>query len=146
VGADASADYPLGRGRPDAIRTPSGLTLEDVTLESLRAGRLDSADLRATSDTLRLQAEVAAASGRPQLAANLARAAELSALPDDLILAVYTALRPHRSSGDELDRWATRLEAEFSAPLTAAFVREAASVYAARGLLSLDDRPETATI
>jgi propanediol dehydratase small subunit len=143
VGADASADYPLGRGRPDAILTPSGLALDELTLDALRAGRLSSAEMRATAETLRLQAEVAAASGRPQLAANLGRAAELSALPDDLILAVYTALRPHRSTRDELDRWAVRLEEEFSAPLTAAFVREAASVYATRCLLSLDERAAT---
>jgi propanediol dehydratase small subunit len=146
VGADASADYPLGRGRPDAIRTPSGLTLEELTLDALRSGRLDSTEMRATAETLRLQAEVAAASARPQLAASLARAAELSALPDDLILAVYTALRPHRSSREELERWAARLETEFSAPLTAAFVREAASVYATRGLLSLDERAGTTTV
>jgi propanediol dehydratase small subunit len=146
VGADASADYPLGRGRPDAIRTPSGLTLDQLTLDALRAGRLDSAEMRATGETLRLQADVAAASSRPQLAANLARAAELSVLPDDLILAIYTALRPHRSTRDELERWAARLEGEFSAPLTAAFVREAASVYATRRLLSLDERPGTATL
>lgn len=145
MGADASPDYPLGRRRPDAIRTPSGLTLDELTLDALRAGRLDRADMRATAETLQLQAEVAAVSGRPRLAANLGRAAELSALPDDLILAVYTALRPHRSTREELERWAARLEAEFSAPLTAAFVREAASVYATRGLLS-DERPAPAAL
>ena len=146
MGADASADYPLARGRRDAIRTPSGLRLDDLTLDALRAGRLESAEMRATGETLRLQADVAVAAGRPQLAANLARAAELSELSDDLILAIYTALLPHRSTRDELERWAARLEGEFSAPLTAAFVREAASVYATRGLLSLGGRPGTPTL
>jgi len=61
-------------------------------------------------------------------------------VPDEVILEVYTALRPHRSTADELERWADRLEAEFQATLTAAFVREARSVYAKRNLL-LPDEP-----
>jgi propanediol dehydratase small subunit len=52
-----------------------------------------------------------------------------------MILEIYTALRPHRSSADELEAWAARLESEWDAPLTAAFVREARDVYAKRGLL-----------
>ena len=47
-------------------------------------------------------------------------------MPAETILEVYTALRPHRSSADELETWAARLESEWDAPLTAAFVREAA--------------------
>ena len=70
----------------------------------------------------------------------LARAAELTALPDELILEVYTALRPHRSTQDELERWADRLEREYDAPLTAAFLREAATVYFRRGLLFAGER------
>ena len=137
---DAAADYPLGTERPDAIRTPSGRALDELTLDALRAGRLEAADMRATPETLRLQAEVARAAGRAQLAANLARAAELTALPDELILEIYTALRPHRSTQDELQGWAGRLEREYDAPLTAAFVREAASVYSQRGLLFAGER------
>ena len=96
--------------------------------------------MRATPETLRLQAEVARAAGRAQLAANLARAAELTALADELILEIYTALRPHRSTQDELQGWAGRLEREYDAPLTAAFLREAASVYSQRGLLFAGER------
>jgi propanediol dehydratase small subunit len=57
-------------------------------------------------------------------------------VPAETILDVYTALRPHRSSADELEAWAARLESEWDAPLTAAFVREAKDVYARRGLLA----------
>jgi propanediol dehydratase small subunit len=78
---------------------------------------------------------VALAAGRRQLADSLARAAELAAVGDETILEIYTALRPGRSSGDDLARWAERLENELSAPLNAAFVREAAAAYADRGLL-----------
>jgi propanediol dehydratase small subunit len=92
-------------------------------------------ELRATPETLRLQAEVAEASGRAALAANLRRAAELATVSQELVLDVYTALRPRRATADGLEGWARRLETE-GAPLTAAFVREAAEVYAARGLLA----------
>jgi len=143
VAVDAGADYPLGTERPDAVRTPGGLALDELTLDALRAGRLDAAEMRATAETLRLQAAVAHGVGRTQLAANLDRAAELTALPDELILEIYTALRPHRSTEDELEGWADRLERDFLAPLTATFVREAKAVYAERRLLSADGRAGT---
>jgi propanediol dehydratase small subunit len=133
VGFDPVTDYPLGTRRPELVTTPSGLPLEDVTLAAARDGHLTADDTRATAATLGLQAEVARAAGRGQLADGLERAAELTRVPDDELLAVYTALRPGRSSADELEAWAARLE-ELDAPLNAAFVREAAAAYAARGL------------
>jgi propanediol dehydratase small subunit len=135
VSFDPTRDYPLGRNRPDLVSTPGGLTLEDVTIDALRAGRLASEEIRATPGTLRLQAEVARGAGREPLAESLERAAELAAVPDELLLAVYTALRPRRATADELEAWATRLEGH-GATRTAAFVREAASVYSERGLLA----------
>ena len=132
---DAHTDYPLGTHRPDLVSTPGGTPLAEVTLEALRAGRIDAGEIRATPETLRLQAEVARAAGRDQLAANLERAAELAGVPDELLLAVYTALRPRRATADELEGWAARLEGH-GAGATAAFVREASSVYAERGLLA----------
>ena len=129
---DPQRDYPLGSERPDLVTTPGGLSLDALTLHGADVER---AELRATSETLRLQADVAAAAGRSQLADNLRRAAELAPLPDETILEIYTALRPRRSSADELEAWAVRLE-ELDAPLTAAFVRDALRVYGARGLLA----------
>ena len=137
---DPIADYPLGTQRPDLIRTPGGLGLEELTLDALRSGRLNASEMRATAETLGLQSQVALAAGRTQLAANLERAAELTGVPDDVILEVYTALRPHRSTADELESWADRLERDFQATMTAAFVREAGAVYAKRNLL-LPDEP-----
>jgi propanediol dehydratase small subunit len=142
VAFDPVADYPLGTQRPDLVRTPSGLPLEEVTLEALRDGRLDAADIRATPETLRRQSAVALAAGRTQLADNLARAGELAAIPDETLLEIYTALRPYRSTAAELDRCAERLESELAAPLSAAFVREAREAYAARGLLARHDRAQ----
>jgi propanediol dehydratase small subunit len=146
VGPEPSPGYPLGSERPGAVRTPSGLSLDELTLDALRSGRLNDADMRATADTLRLQAEVARAAGRSQLADNLARAAELTALPDEAILEIYTALRPHRATRDQLERWAQRLEQEHAAPLTATFVREASVAYAERGLLAADERAGTPAV
>jgi propanediol dehydratase small subunit len=137
---DPASDYPLGSRRPDLVRTPSGLAADELTLEAVRAGRFGPDELRATPETLRRQSAVALAAGRTQLADNLARAAELADVPAETILEIYTALRPHRSTAEELEAWATRLETELGAPLTAAFVREGASAYAERGLLEAGGR------
>ena len=134
---DPANDYPLGTRRPDLVSTPGGVPLGEVTLEALRAGELDAAEMRATPATLRMQAEVALAAGRSQLAESLERAAELAACPDDLLLEVYTALRPRRATASELEEWAARLDG-YDASRTAAFVREAATAYAERGLLADD--------
>jgi propanediol dehydratase small subunit len=101
-----------------------------------------------TPEALRRQAEVARAAARPQLADNLERAAELANVPADLLLEIYTALRPRRATAADLDGWAERLEREFGAPRTAAFVREARAVYSERGLLTLpvDEQAPTAAI
>jgi propanediol dehydratase small subunit len=133
VELDPATDYPLGTRRPDLVRTPSGLPLDRVTLPAARAGELVSPDVRATPETLALQAEVARKAGRPQLADGLERASELASVPDDELLEIYTALRPGRSTPDELEAWAVRLD-ELGARRTASFVREAATVYVERGL------------
>jgi propanediol dehydratase small subunit len=132
---DPKSDYPLGSRRPELVVTPHGTPLAGVTLEAARTGALHAAEIRATPETLRLQAEVARESGREQLAESLQRAAELASVPDELLLEVYTALRPRRATAVELEAWAARLEG-YDAVRTAAFVREAASVYADRGLLA----------
>ena len=79
---DPTVDYPLGSRRPDLVETPSGLALDEVTLEAAQAGTLVAADLRATAATLARQAAVARAAGRRQLADNLERAAELAGVPE----------------------------------------------------------------
>jgi propanediol dehydratase small subunit len=139
MGFDPVSDYPLGSRRPDLVRTPSGLSLDELTLDAVRAGTIGAEELRATPETLRRQSAVAHAAGRTQLADNLARAAELASVPSATILEIYTALRPHRSTAEELEAWADRLESELEAPLCAAFVREGAAACAERGLLKADE-------
>jgi len=132
---DPKRDYPLGTKRPDLVSTPAGRPLADVTLGALRAGAIGADEIRATPETLRMQARVALAAGRSQLAENLERAAELADVPDDLLLAAYTALRPGRATAAELEEWAARLES-YGATKTAEFVREACAAYSDRGLLA----------
>ena len=135
VGFDPVTDYPLGTRRPELVTTPSGLRLDELTLAAARDGALDATDVRATPATLTLQAEVARAAGRTQLAEALDRASELASVPDEELLEIYTALRPGRSTAAELESWASRLD-ELGAPRTAAFVREAAAVYVERRLVA----------
>lgn len=121
--------------------TGSGLRVDELTIEALRQDRLRWEDLRATPETLRRQSDMALRAGRRALAESLARAAELVALPSDLIMEIYTSLRPHRSTGEEIEGWATKLERRYRAPLTAAFLREARDAYGERGLLRTGERP-----
>ena len=119
-------------GEP-AVRALSGRVVGELTLEAVRRGELGLPDLRIHPETLERQAAVAAAHSNPQLAENLRRAAELTRLSDEEVLAVYDALRPGRSSPRELTELAARL-AERSLPRCAALLNEAAEVYARRGL------------
>lgn len=133
------ADYPLSTNRPDLLHTPTGKPIEDLTLDAVVAGDLSPLDLRIAPDTLLMQAEIADGVGRWQLAENLRRAAEMTEIPDERVLAMYNALRPNASTGQELADLADELEREYSAARTAALVREAADVYGRRDLLAAAD-------
>ncbi|MCS6848670.1 MAG: diol dehydratase small subunit [Anaerolineae bacterium] len=91
-------------------------------------------DLQVSPDTLRRQADAAQAAGFTQLAENLRRAAELTAVPKEELLRIYEALRPGRSTQAELLAVADALERDYGAQQTAAFIREAAAEYARRRL------------
>jgi propanediol dehydratase small subunit len=114
-------------------RALSGRLVDDLTLDAVRAGEAGLADLRIHPETLEHQAVTAQRHGNPQLAANLRRAAELTALPDEEVLAIYDALRPGRSTAAELAALAGSL-ADRGLPLNAALIAEAAEIYARRGL------------
>jgi propanediol dehydratase small subunit len=96
---------------------------------------LSEDDLRIRAETLRAQARVAREAGYKQLAANLTRAAELTAVPNDELLKMYDFLRPGRASYETLIALAERLETLYAAPETGRFIREAAAVYKERNLL-----------
>lgn len=129
-------DYPLAEKRPDLVRTAGGKRLEDLTLAAVLSGEVELADLAITPAALRHQAEIARAVGRATLAANFERAAEMTALPQDLILAIYEKLRPGRARDKaEMLAIAADLRAR-SAETLAAFMEEAADVYERRGLFA----------
>lgn len=125
-----SKDYPL---IDHDISAASGRPLTEITLDTL--DDLFPADLQVSAETLRAQAEIARKAGYPQLAANLLRAAELTAVPNAELLQMYDLLRPGRASFEQLTQLADWLETTHRATETARFIREAAEVYRARGLL-----------
>ena len=131
------ADYPLAEKRPELIQGRRGKALDEITLDKLLAGEVALEDLRITPAALRMQAEVARAAGRPMLAANFERAAELVDVPQDVIMAVYELLRPGRAKDKApLLEAARKLREEHKAELMARFVEEAAAVYERRGLFT----------
>ncbi len=121
------------------MKTATGKTLEDITLENVLAGKVSAQDMRITPETLRIQAAIAKDAGRDRLAVNFERAAELTAVPDDRILEIYNALRPYRSTKEELLAIADDLEKQYRATTCAAFVREAAELYVQRRKLKGND-------
>jgi propanediol dehydratase small subunit len=118
----------------DGVRAFSGRPAEELTVARLVAGELGPDDVRIHPDTLHRQAAVAEEHGNPQLAANFRRAAELALVPEDEVMSMYEALRPHRSTADDLAAMAASLEG-YGAHQCATLVREAAEVYARRHLL-----------
>ncbi len=107
--------------------TLSGKPVESLTVDAVRAGEIGLADLRIHPDTLEYQAAVAEQHGNPQLAENLRRAAELTRLSDDEVLAIYEALRPGRATQAVLTELAASLTSR-GLPRCSALVAEAAGV------------------
>jgi propanediol dehydratase small subunit len=107
---------------------------ERFTVDAAVDGNLSLSDLRMDPATLAHQAVVASACGNPQLAENFSRAAELATIDDEEVMNLYEALRPHRSTAEELDALRVSLETR-GASRCAELVRQAAEVYSRRGLL-----------
>lgn len=135
VGKD---QYPLGEKVPDKIKSATGKALSDFSLDKVEAGTLGAEDFRIAPETLEMQAQVADSVGRESFARNLRRAAELIAVPDEQLLAVYNALRPYRSTKAELYAIADELQTKYRCTINAAFIREAADVYEKRGRLKAE--------
>ena len=131
----AVADYPLSEMRPDLIRTRTGKSLDQITVEALKSGAATMDDLRITKDALLMQAEIAEAAGRPRLGANFERASEMVDVPQEVLLNAYELLRPGRAkSKAELLDAAKAFRESYKAERVAAFLEEAAEVYERRGL------------
>lgn len=127
--------YPLIENYPELISSKTGKKLEDITMENIMNGTLSIEDISISKSTLMLQAKVALEDGKPQLAENFVRAAELIAVPDDEILKIYNSLRPYRATEEELLSIANQLEIKYKAPICASFVRETLEVHKKRDIL-----------
>lgn len=134
----SAANYPLGEKMADKIYSPTGKKLADMNLNQILDGQLTAEDMRIAPETLEMQAQVAESVGRDAFAGNLRRAAELIAVPDDRVLEIYNALRPYRSTKQELYAIADELENMYNCKINAGLVREAADVYEKRGRLKRD--------
>ncbi len=133
--------YPLGEDAQAEIRAASGRKVSDITPDATAQGELTGADLQITPETLQAQARFAREAGYTQLAENLERAAELTAVPNEELLRMYETLRPGRATHDEMLALAERLDQHYRAPLNANLVREAAAVYLARNLVKRPPPP-----
>ena len=130
-----AADYPLIKTMKDKIKTPTGKLFSELSYEKVINGELQIEDFRIAPETLELQAQVAESVKREAFAGNLRRAAELIAVPDARLLQIYNALRPYKSTKQELIDIADELDNKYGAKVAASLVREAAEVYEKRDRL-----------
>ncbi|TGQ11512.1 MULTISPECIES: diol dehydratase small subunit [unclassified Mesorhizobium] len=131
------ADYPLAETQPGTVAGKRGKSLPEITLDSVLAGDVTMEDLRITPQALQAQADIARDVGRPTLALNFERGAELVEVPQDFIMQVYELLRPGRAkSKEELLEAAATMRGTYQAERIARFIEEAAETYAARGLFT----------
>jgi len=124
--------------KKNTIYTFSGRSIDELSVQGILSGDLTAEDFRIHGETLNHQARVTEEAGYTQLAENLRLAAELTHMSNEEVLDIYNTLRPRRTSYKEMIDMADRLQNEFTAPLTAAFVREAAAVYLKRGIVKED--------
>jgi len=155
-GADPTVtkyDYPLSTERPELLKTKREKNKEEhrndpddkkeygefteITMNNIH--NLTDDDLRIHPRTLRLQAQISDECGRPQLADNLRRAAELANIDDvQCIIKFYDAMRPSRAKEKDMSGTANELERR-GASLCARLVREAMAEYKRCGLFKKDD-------
>ena len=131
--------FPLGQHHRADIATKSGRPLSELSLDRVLGGDVDPDDVSVSAETLDLQADFARAAGYDEVAANLARAAEMTRIPSDEILEIYEALRPGRSTYYQLLSLSQQVASMYGAEHTGAYIREAADVYRDTGLLKVDE-------
>ena len=128
-------DYPLAEKRAELVRGKRGKGLDEITLPAVLEGTVTLDDLGITTGALMQQAQIARAAGRPTLAQNFERSAELVGVPQEAIMRIYELLRPGRAqSKAELMAAAQDLRVTYGAEKMPAFIEEAADVYEKRGL------------
>jgi glycerol dehydratase small subunit/propanediol dehydratase small subunit len=130
-------DYPIAEKHPDKVKGARGKALPEITLDAVLDGAVTIEDRRITPEALAAQADVARAVGRPRLADNFLRAADLVGVPQDVVMRAYELLRPGRAkSKDDLLAMAALMRTSHKAERIANFIEEAADVYEQRGLFT----------
>ena len=132
-----------------SIYTFSGRNVNDLRMAAVLSGEVTADDFRIRAETLHYQADKAQSAGYRQLSQNLRRAAELTRISNEEVFGIYNALRPRRSTYRQLITLADRLDHDEHAPLTADLIRQAAEIYAKRGILRQEEQGSldlTATI
>ncbi|KRM28606.1 diol dehydratase small subunit [Limosilactobacillus panis] len=132
-------DYPLYGKHRNLVKTPTGKNLDDINLNSIKNDQIKGDEMRITPEALKMQGEIAASAGRPAIQKNFQRAAELTKVPDARLLQMYNALRPYRSSKQDLLDIADELRNKYNAPICAAWFEEAAKYYESRKKLKGDN-------
>ena len=132
-------DYPLYGKHRNLVKTPTGKNLDDISLKSVTNGQVKGDEMRITPAALKMQGEIAASAGRPAIQKNFQRAAELTKVPDARLLQMYNALRPYRSSKQDLLDIADELRNKYNAPICADWFEEAAKYYESRKKLKGDN-------
>lgn len=127
--------YPLGEHERDRISSRTGKKLKDISLDEVMKGHISSDDIKIAPETLKAQGQVARDAGNGPMEKNFERAAELTRVPDDVVLKMYNKLRPNRATRQELEQMARELRDTYQAPNCAKLVMEAAEVYEKRGIL-----------
>jgi propanediol dehydratase small subunit len=134
-GKVTASNYPLAEKLSDRIFSQTGKRFDELELKALLDGQISAEDMRISPETLEMQAQVAESVDRAALAENMRRAAELINVPDARVLEIYNALRPYRSTKQELLDISNELESKYRCTICSKFVREAAEVYEQRGRL-----------
>lgn len=131
------ADYPMAENMPGSIRGGRGKALDELAMEAVLSGAVTMEDLRITAEALNAQAAIARAAGRPALAKNFERGAELVAIPQELIMETYDMLRPGRvRERRALTERAELLRRDYGAEEIARFIETATEFYSRRGLVA----------
>lgn len=129
------ADYPMLKKHGDVIKTPTGKNFAEITLANVLNESITIKDVRISSDMLHAQAQIAESAGKKQIGENLKRAAELTQVPDDVIIKMYDMLRPNRSTKAQLEELYQSLLNKYHSPMCAKLVQEATMVYEKRNIL-----------
>jgi propanediol dehydratase small subunit len=127
--------YPLSQNAAETLKSKSGKSFSEITFDGVIEGGVTHDDFKTDPKTLLMQADIAEKAGKKQFADNLRRAAELTNVPDNEVLAIYDKLRPNRATKEELLQIAGNLRQNYNANITAALIVETANIYEKRHIL-----------